>query len=446
MLDPGVLATVLANEIAPDVPVPSGRRRKPTTEPETPLPEASLPAPGGRRRRGAPAAEGPAAVLDRPAGRRRKAPETPAPSTPTNPAHAAPAPALGEAPLVELPDLQGVQAASPKLRFEAPVAFAPLEALHVVPEAPGRSLELTSPVAEALQPLLRSVGDVPDLDRPSHRKATASRRKPASAAATVARANHRRKPRKALLPGGLPGSPAVVAGAAAIAVAAVGVANIADQGSSADVAAAGVSQASAVKPGASVAQVERQVLSPQEVARERALRASRVRARAALAERKDVAAELKKKEDLALKTIAAARARTVRLAKLAKLFTLPVKDYRLTAGFGEHGRWSRGHTGLDFACDWGTPIRAVASGEIVSAKWDGAYGWKTVVRLPDGTENWYAHQSAFVIRKGHVDAGDVIGRVGSTGHSSGPHLHLEVRVDDEPVNPRTWLKARGLNP
>ena len=83
---------------------------------------------------------------------------------------------------------------------------------------------------------------------------------------------------------------------------------------------------------------------------------------------------------------------------------------------------------------------------VTSAGWDGAYGWKIEVRHRDGTATWYCHLSAIVARRGNVSAGQTIGRVGSTGNTTGSHLHLEVRVGDDPVNPLAWLRRYGLKP
>lgn len=126
----------------------------------------------------------------------------------------------------------------------------------------------------------------------------------------------------------------------------------------------------------------------------------------------------------------------------------PLDSYRLTARFGQYGLWSSAHTGLDFAASYGSPIRAVAGGTVTSAGYDGAYGNKTVITLEDGTEIWYAHQSSYAVSYGEsVRAGDVIGYVGSTGNSTGAHLHLEVRPGGgDPVDPYAALVVNGVQP
>jgi murein DD-endopeptidase MepM/ murein hydrolase activator NlpD len=128
---------------------------------------------------------------------------------------------------------------------------------------------------------------------------------------------------------------------------------------------------------------------------------------------------------------------------------LPVRGYRLTGRFGDRsGLWSSMHTGLDFASPAGTPIHSVAAGVVTSVGYDGRFGYKTVVRLADGTELWYCHQDAQRVQVGErVHAGQVIGVVGSTGNVTGPHLHLEVRPKvDHPIDPLRWLRTRGLKP
>ncbi len=136
----------------------------------------------------------------------------------------------------------------------------------------------------------------------------------------------------------------------------------------------------------------------------------------------------------------------------ANQWSLPVAAgvYHLTAGFGDGGGlWSSGyHTGLDFAAPSGTPIMAVANGVVTSVGYEGAYGNQTIVTLDDGTEIWYCHQTSYAVSVGdNVVAGDVIGYVGSTGNTTGPHLHLEVRPGGgDPVDPYAALVVNGVTP
>ena len=141
----------------------------------------------------------------------------------------------------------------------------------------------------------------------------------------------------------------------------------------------------------------------------------------------------------------AAKEARIAAEKARPKWVLPVSGFRLTAGFGEYGLWSSSHTGQDFACAYGTPIHAVGDGRIIFAAYDGAYGNKIAVEHADGTVTWYAHMDSFVRTSGTVRAGDVIGRVGMTGNTTGAHLHFEVRPHDgAPVPPLTWLRAHGI--
>ncbi|MGC9380292.1 M23 family metallopeptidase [Streptomyces sp. MH13] len=147
---------------------------------------------------------------------------------------------------------------------------------------------------------------------------------------------------------------------------------------------------------------------------------------------------------------AAKKAEAERLAKLAKQYTLPTSSYTISSSFGQAGvYWSSGyHTGLDFAAPTGTLLKAVHSGTITSAGYDGSYGYKTVLTLEDGTEIWYAHQSSISVSVGQkVATGDIIGRVGATGNVTGAHLHMEVHTaDGAGIDPMAWLQNKGLNP
>jgi len=127
-------------------------------------------------------------------------------------------------------------------------------------------------------------------------------------------------------------------------------------------------------------------------------------------------------------------------------WTYPLEPVVLTARFGQYGLWSSYHTGLDFNGNTGDEIHAIANGEVISASYDGSYGNKTVVRLEDGTELWYCHQSAFLVSVGDsIHAGEVIGLVGSTGHVTGSHLHVEVHPGGgDAVDPYTAMQQHGL--
>ncbi|MFE7808608.1 transglycosylase family protein [Streptomyces sp. NPDC057430] len=112
--------------------------------------------------------------------------------------------------------------------------------------------------------------------------------------------------------------------------------------------------------------------------------------------------------------------------------------------------WSSGyHTGVDFPVPTGTSVKAVAPGRIVSAGWGGAYGYEIVIRHDDGRYSQYAHLSALSVREGQrVNGGQRIARSGSTGNSSGPHLHFEVRTGPgygSDIDPLAYLRARGVS-
>lgn len=137
-----------------------------------------------------------------------------------------------------------------------------------------------------------------------------------------------------------------------------------------------------------------------------------------------------------------------RAEREAKRWVSPLTaSYQVSAGFGSTGRlWASGHEGVDLAASYGTDVRALSRGEIISAGWDGAYGQKVAIRHWDGTVSWYCHLSRIVHYSGTVEPGTVIGRVGSTGNSTGPHLHLEIHPGGgAAVNPTAWLAEQGLN-
>lgn len=168
-------------------------------------------------------------------------------------------------------------------------------------------------------------------------------------------------------------------------------------------------------------------------------------------------ADLKKQADLQ------ARQRMIALQALAQAaqddalklgvdqWVLPLAGYRISAGFGESGQlWASTHSGQDFAAAEGTPLVAMGAGVVTRAGYDSATRWAgklTVLRLKDGTELWYAHQSNIRVRVGDaVEPGQVIGEVGTTGNSTGPHLHLEVRPGGaDPIDPRRAFAEHGIS-
>ncbi|MEV8089612.1 transglycosylase family protein [Streptomyces nigra] len=111
--------------------------------------------------------------------------------------------------------------------------------------------------------------------------------------------------------------------------------------------------------------------------------------------------------------------------------------------------WSKGyHTGVDFPVPTGTSVRSVGAGTVVSAGWEGSFGYQVVIRHGDGRYTQYAHLSAISVKDGQpVTAGQRIGRSGSTGNSTGPHLHFEVRTGPgwgSDVDPVAYLRAGGV--
>lgn len=116
---------------------------------------------------------------------------------------------------------------------------------------------------------------------------------------------------------------------------------------------------------------------------------------------------------------------------------------RRTSGYGR--RWGRLHAGVDLAAGTGSPVRAAAAGVVKSAGREGGYGNCVRIIHADGTETVYAHMSRILVSDGErVSAGELVGREGNTGQSTGPHLHFEVRINGTPVNPATWLRKRGV--
>ncbi len=123
-----------------------------------------------------------------------------------------------------------------------------------------------------------------------------------------------------------------------------------------------------------------------------------------------------------------------------KFAKLPVTG-TISSRYGVSSRIrSSTHTGLDIATSSGTPISVVADGTVTCAQYSGAYGNLVKVSHGNGVETWYAHTSKMYVTVGQeVKAGDTIAAVGSTGNSTGPHLHFEIRINGNHVNPQNYM-------
>ena len=120
--------------------------------------------------------------------------------------------------------------------------------------------------------------------------------------------------------------------------------------------------------------------------------------------------------------------------------------YQLTSGFGM--RWGSMHPGQDFAVPVGTQVKSMSSGSVVFAGWQGGYGYKVEIHYWDGTVSWFCHNSKLLVKPGeNVVPGEVVSLSGSTGHSTGPHVHVEIHPNDgSAVSPMPWLKKMGAMP
>ncbi|MGB3040159.1 MAG: peptidoglycan DD-metalloendopeptidase family protein [Candidatus Nanopelagicales bacterium] len=127
-----------------------------------------------------------------------------------------------------------------------------------------------------------------------------------------------------------------------------------------------------------------------------------------------------------------------------RVIPLPAGTWGWATPFGAAGpMWASGHhTGQDFHVAAGTPILAAAAGTVIFTGNGGPYGNLTEIQHPDGVQTWYAHQSRIATTVGsRVQAGQVLGAVGATGNTTGPHLHFEVRVAGQTIDPRPWLSG-----
>ena len=142
-----------------------------------------------------------------------------------------------------------------------------------------------------------------------------------------------------------------------------------------------------------------------------------------------------------------ARAMKRSLVSLPAGKKLPIRDFTVSSGFGNSTgpHAGREHAGIDLSARTGTPIYAATNGKVVLARSYYGYGNLVMIKAKGGGKTLYAHQSKILVKKGErVTAGEKIGKVGSTGHSTGPHLHFEVRTkNDRPTPPLRYL---GIGP
>jgi murein DD-endopeptidase MepM/ murein hydrolase activator NlpD len=144
-----------------------------------------------------------------------------------------------------------------------------------------------------------------------------------------------------------------------------------------------------------------------------------------------------------------ARANVDRLTRT--LGSVPVRkpifgEIDLSSSFGVRsdpfGRGPAMHSGLDFRGDTGDPVRATASGTVATAGWNGGYGKMVEIDHGNGLSTRYGHMSEIDVKVGQtVRVGQTVGRIGSTGRSTGPHLHYETRIDGDAVDPQKFLRA-----
>ena len=124
--------------------------------------------------------------------------------------------------------------------------------------------------------------------------------------------------------------------------------------------------------------------------------------------------------------------------KIPPTYIKPLIGGRVSSGFGR--RWGRMHKGIDWACPTGTKVFASSNGVVVSAGYVSGYGNCVLISHPDGRMTRYAHNSKLLVKAGQsVSQGEVIALSGSTGRSTGPHVHFEILMNGSQVNPVNYL-------
>lgn len=193
-------------------------------------------------------------------------------------------------------------------------------------------------------------------------------------------------------------------------------------------------------------------IEAQAVSQERAAEAAAAKAQAE-AEAQQRASEAKRLAEAKAKAERDAAERAAREAERKRLntFVAPVEgSYVSTQYHAGGGMWSSGsHTGIDFHAASGTSVHAVGAGTVVEAGWGGAYGNNVVIKHNDGTYTQYGHMSSLGVSVGEqVTPGQQIGLSGSTGNSSGPHLHFEARTGAQygsDIDPVAYLRSHDVS-
>lgn len=126
------------------------------------------------------------------------------------------------------------------------------------------------------------------------------------------------------------------------------------------------------------------------------------------------------------------------------IWLLPAKDYQVTSPFGL--RWGTLHPGVDLAKPEGTPYYAAHAGTVTLARWYGGCGNAIIIDHGQGLETQYCHSSKLMVKEGQqVKAGDLLGLVGDTGYSFGPHLHFEVHINGQTVDPVPFMRQHQVD-
>jgi murein DD-endopeptidase MepM/ murein hydrolase activator NlpD len=126
------------------------------------------------------------------------------------------------------------------------------------------------------------------------------------------------------------------------------------------------------------------------------------------------------------------------------LWLLPLRHYTVAAPFGDHG--ATAHPGITLATVEGTPIAAAHAGTVVLARFAGGLGYTVVIDVGNGTQLVFGHAAQLMVKEGqHVEAGDVIGLVGTSGYTFGPQLYYEVQRNGAPVDTVSFMLTNGVD-